>query len=752
MGRLKWVVVMMVLGQSLFGQSKSDLERPDVLIPVTASMTHRAEEETHREALRLYAQGMMHERADRLLIAQELLEKAAKLDPDAIGPQRALASLYLTLNRPSEALTSCRWVLKHDPNDFRVAYQAAKLLKQAGDAREAKTILTSVVATARIQSAPERLIVILDELVGLSETLEQPEEQLRWLKQLETILTDKREVILLSAELRIQDIDQLHTGVLERIGNVGAKLKRFSEAMKSLEKLQLFLTQRGEAGANIEARRIHWNLCELCCAQERWEEALKHLDQYLEQRPARLEPYERKVELLRLLKRDSEVISFLRKTSEGDPYHTGLQTVLAKELGRSPKTEAEAETIFQGLAERTGKAEIYLEWFRFHRDRKQLSKTLDILEETVQITEQTEPKDLKSYYRAKDRWASILQAFAEDQVLVRAILTTAKNEITAVPSKIRHAELLKNLGGWSIYVYSPMIAEVFFETTIQHHGSRVSPIVRVWYLDSLQAQRKWDEVIRVGSAWLEENSDPKLMAESLSVRIQLAWALVETGKTSEALKVLDACMGQLIGPDKIRLQCQRLQMLSTAGQGSEAMREAEKLLDSALGSDANMVRMSLSHIYLQQHLYEKSEQMLREMIAKDANDSLALNNLGYQMAERGVKLAESEALIRKAIEFDKLAKREGKYAFNPAYLDSLAWVRFKLGHTAEAKEMLQKVVEHPAACTDPVSWEHLGDVLWEMGEVAQAKIAYQTALPFMEKDSRCRKEGRLEKLKERLKK
>ena len=57
-----------------------------------------------REALKLYAMGLISQRGDRLLEAVRLFEKALKLDPEAAAIHKALASLYLALERTGDAL------------------------------------------------------------------------------------------------------------------------------------------------------------------------------------------------------------------------------------------------------------------------------------------------------------------------------------------------------------------------------------------------------------------------------------------------------------------------------------------------------------------------------------------------------------------------------------------------------------------------------------------------------------------------
>lgn len=66
---------------------------------------------------------------------------------------------------------------------------------------------------------------------------------------------------------------------------------------------------------------------------------------------------------------------------------------------------------------------------------------------------------------------------------------------------------------------------------------------------------------------------------------------------------------------------------------------------------------------------------------KNAN---AHNSLGYIFAEKGINLEEALSECKKAVSLDKT---------NPAYLDSLGWVYFKLEKMTQAKSYLKKALK-----------------------------------------------------------
>ena len=96
----------------------------------------------------------------------------------------------------------------------------------------------------------------------------------------------------------------------------------------------------------------------------------------------------------------------------------------------------------------------------------------------------------------------------------------------------------------------------------------------------------------------------------------------------------------------------------------------------------------------------------------------ALNHLGYLWAEKGKHLPRARAMIEQALQ----AEPE-----NPAYMDSMGWVLFKLGRYPEALEWLtqarQRLTEPDATVLD-----HLGDAAAASGRWDLAREAWAASL------------------------
>ncbi len=113
---------------------------------------------------------------------------------------------------------------------------------------------------------------------------------------------------------------------------------------------------------------------------------------------------------------------------------------------------------------------------------------------------------------------------------------------------------------------------------------------------------------------------------------------------------------------------------------------------------------------------DEMETYLRRLIVIAPQSQHAYNALGYSLADRNIKLDEALQLIQKA---NELAPDD------PYILDSLGWVKFRLGRHDEAEQVLRRAYELRA---DAEIAAHLGEVLWARGQRDQARTLWRDAL------------------------
>lgn len=130
----------------------------------------------------------------------------------------------------------------------------------------------------------------------------------------------------------------------------------------------------------------------------------------------------------------------------------------------------------------------------------------------------------------------------------------------------------------------------------------------------------------------------------------------------------------------------------------------------------------LNLLYTRAMLAEKRDDLaqletdLRYIIEREPEHAMALNALGYTLADRTTRYQEAFELIAKAHQLDPE---------DPAILDSLGWVNYRLGKLDEAERLLRQALEkfpdHEVAA-------HLGEVLWAQGKQREALRVWRDAL------------------------
>ncbi|MBC6990990.1 tetratricopeptide repeat protein [Hymenobacter sp. BT491] len=113
--------------------------------------------------------------------------------------------------------------------------------------------------------------------------------------------------------------------------------------------------------------------------------------------------------------------------------------------------------------------------------------------------------------------------------------------------------------------------------------------------------------------------------------------------------------------------------------------------------------------------YPKSDAAYEAALAFDANNAQALNNYSYYLSLRGEKLDKAKEMSGKLVK---------QFPDNDTYLDTYAWVLYKLKDYNGARQYLEKALK---TSTDGNVIEHYGDVLFQLGQKEQALTEWQRA-------------------------
>lgn len=116
--------------------------------------------------------------------------------------------------------------------------------------------------------------------------------------------------------------------------------------------------------------------------------------------------------------------------------------------------------------------------------------------------------------------------------------------------------------------------------------------------------------------------------------------------------------------------------------------------------------------------YAEAAKYFEKCLEMEPDFAEALNYLGYMWAERGENLERAKILIEKAV------KQEPE---NAAFLDSMAWVLFKLNQPKPALDWMLKAMKHVEE-EDATLYDHLGDIYASLKDYLKAREAWEKSL------------------------
>ncbi|MDD5109262.1 MAG: tetratricopeptide repeat protein [Candidatus Omnitrophica bacterium] len=148
------------------------------------------------------------------------------------------------------------------------------------------------------------------------------------------------------------------------------------------------------------------------------------------------------------------------------------------------------------------------------------------------------------------------------------------------------------------------------------------------------------------------------------------------------------------------------------------LKEAESIFKiiTGLSADDPQAHLYLGSIYFDLKDYSSVEKELKTALKLKPDYQEALNFLGYFYLEQDKNIDAAGKMIKKALVLEP---------DNGAYIDSLGWFYFKKGRFKEALNELEKAA---SLMSDPVIYDHLGDVFLKLGNQESAKLNWEKSL------------------------
>ena len=125
----------------------------------------------------------------------------------------------------------------------------------------------------------------------------------------------------------------------------------------------------------------------------------------------------------------------------------------------------------------------------------------------------------------------------------------------------------------------------------------------------------------------------------------------------------------------------------------------------------------LAMIYHDKQEFDKSDELYRKLLELQPDNPTILNNFSYSMIQREIHLKEALEMVEKAL----LKEPE-----NPAFLDTIGWLYFKMGNMQKSLEYINRSLKYNE--DDPDVLIHKYKILSKLGDDDAAKIFLKKAL------------------------
>ncbi|WP_166990525.1 tetratricopeptide repeat protein [Pseudomaricurvus alkylphenolicus] len=247
-------------------------------------------------------------------------------------------------------------------------------------------------------------------------------------------------------------------------------------------------------------------------------------------------------------------------------------------------------------------------------------------------------------------------------------------------------------------------AKELFERLTQFDKRRSSAH---YYLGRIsEKQQRWDDAL---NHYIQVEPGPDFMAALL----QTTDILVRGNQAEAANKRLSAAR------ERFPSQAERFYLLEAEVLSKHLhLNSAEKVLTEGLGQFPASIQLLYSRAMVNEQLDMMGalETDLRTILKYDPNNATALNALGYTLADRTDRYEEAYVLISQALQIKP---------DDPAIIDSMGWVQYRLGNYEEALLRLRQAMQ---AFPDHEIAAHLGEVLWITGQKEEARLVWEEGL------------------------
>ena len=391
-----------------------------------------------------------------------------------------------------------------------------------------------------------------------------------------------------------------------------------------------------------------------------------------------------------------------------DQDHDNLDAMrgLAQNLLNDGQTDAALEQYRQIAEADPQDAQALMRMAEIYRRKSQYDKALDSLNKAEALVQDSleVPYNRALIYEAQGK-------FDESAKLLEGLLQKSEKPANSYTSgeKSNRALFLDRLGNVYKQQQKTQLAVDTFRKMLAL-GPEASRSGYQEIIDTYRDAKMWPQATEVAREAVQKLPDDR------ELKMVLAQQEADSGHPDAAVTQVKSLLkgtpedrAVYIGLAQIDSRLKRYK------DAEEAIAQAQKL--STKAEDKQYALFVAGSIYERQKKYDLAEEAFKKVVTEDPTNAVALNYLGYMLADRGVRLEEALNYIKKAVEIDPQ---------NGAYLDSLGWAYYKLGNYDLAEENLRKAAERIS--NDATIHQHLGDLYQKTGRLKLAAAHWERAM------------------------
>ncbi|MBN2578700.1 MAG: tetratricopeptide repeat protein [Pirellulales bacterium] len=686
------------------------------------------EELDRREALASFAAARSLELQGSYAEALQKYQRAWRLDPQATEPLRAIVPLAMLLNRQEVAVRYALLAVGREatlhPNLLR---DLAKQLIKQQRGKEGRKLFQPILKQCHGCETLEDIQLSLElGLLALAEE-DYPEAAGHFTRVVHALEHPEQ----YSIEGTVQQTFGIDPSVAyQTFGESFLGAGRWDEAEAAFRRANQF---------QADPARWKYHLARLAARRGQPAQALSLLEEALAAGLTGfgMGPYEELARVLGATGNGGELIPRLEKLFGQDPDNVSLGYFLAAEHRRAGNLDR-AEALYAALLEKTPSLIGYQNLAAVLREKKDTEGLLRLLGKVI------------------DRSGFLETIGEEEQKLVRndsllqSLFETARKNYAAAQGKdafgpcLAAALLALEDRQWET-------AEEFFEGAALADPPRAEQAYLDWGVGMLISGQpaRAEKVLRRAIRRKYLPDDTALLyfylAGALSMQDRIDEAL-DAAQQALALKTRQSnwwgkgmqwLRDRFSGPpaDSVRFFSRVGWVLARGKRYNEALRTYRNVIEKfdpdyrsdRLREELKGVRLEAANVAALAGRSAEAEEWLEQVLDEFPGDPGASNDLGYLWAEQGRHLHRALRMTRAA------AAAEPE---NAAFRDSLGWVLYLRGNTAEAIAELEKAA---AGQPDGEILDHLGDAYSRAGRLDDARRAWQKAVKAYRQDQETEK-------------